>query len=122
MISLSNTLKKLFTIPRSTGKHRPRIFIDSASFDPKINREASCTAILTACNEAEGIFNRVRLAQGQYSSVIVIDQGSTDGTPFFAAEAGAVVILVEPNRSFAQAVSEATRQAHRSASTVIFID
>lgn len=73
-------------------RKKKQIFIDACNFDPDEESQASAL-ILYARNEEDQISNRVSLALRNASRVIVVDQGSTDNTPYLAAEAGAIVVI-----------------------------
>lgn len=91
-------------------KQRPRLYIDACHFDPDSARSGD-TCILFARNEMDDIYERVTQALSQASAVVVIDQGSTDGTPYFAAEAGAIVIIQPAGQPRELALQEALQVA-----------
>lgn len=103
MKSIVHLLQSIFTPARK----EPRVYIDSATFDPYATSRQGSAVILTARNEAATIFQRVQSARCESAGVVVIDQGSTDGTAYRAAEAGAVVVLQEEGMSLDEAVRKA---------------
>jgi hypothetical protein len=121
MISLVHVLKSLSTTPRPTNR-RGRNFVDSSALAPKASLEMGCTTILTANNEADSTYDRVSTVFGKHSRVIVIDQGSIDGTPYFAAESGTVISLQELNMTYEKVMYEVSRLARRTAASAVTID
>lgn len=88
------SLKSMFSI--FTPQHKKsRLFIDACSFDPDQEGQGDAL-ILYVKNEEDRIFSRVSSALCTASRVIVVDQGSTDNTPYLAAEAGAIVVVQKP--------------------------
>lgn len=85
------SLKSLFSV-FSPRRRKPRLFIDACNFDPDQEGQGDAL-ILYAKNEEDRIFARVSSALCTASRVIVVDQGSTDSTPYLAAEAGAIVVV-----------------------------
>ena len=63
-----------------------------------MNWSSRCAAIIPCLNEAAAIGELVRALRGQVGRVFVVDDGSVDGTPERAREAGAEVILHECSR------------------------
>lgn len=112
MRSLKSLVSSLLPV-----QEKPRFYIDASTFNPEQPRVGE-TWILTAHNEVEGIYDRVCAALRSAASVIVIDQGSTDGTAVFAAEAGAVVVMQEPGQSEEVIIQEAVRLAKRMGNKV----
>lgn len=81
------------------GKRRERF----VAWDPPANRQL--TVVLTAFNDAASIGQAVRdfASHPAVQRVIVIDNGSTDGTAEEAGRAGAAVV-VEPRRGYGHCV------------------
>lgn len=98
--------------PFST-QQKPRLFVDASTYNPDLPRRGQAV-ILVAHNEARTIYERVCQARIS-SAVVVVDQGSTDGTSYYAAEAGAVVVLQEPGMS-CEVVMQKAAQVARSLS------
>jgi hypothetical protein len=111
-----NSIFSLFS-RSTTKKQTPRIYIDACTFDPDAQRSGEAL-ILLAYNDADRIFERVSSALRTASAVVVVDQNSSDGTPFFAAEAGAVVVLQEQGQTREAALCEAERVARQFSSRV----
>ncbi|RPJ36996.1 MAG: hypothetical protein EHM21_18545 [Chloroflexi bacterium] len=99
--------------PFST-QQKPRLFVDASTYNPDLPHSGQAV-ILVAHNEARSIYERVCQAMLSSSGVVVVDQGSTDGTSYFAAEAGAVVVLQEPGMS-CEVVMQKAAQVARSLS------
>lgn len=108
-MSLAEALFSFFSPP----KRKSKIYIDSATFNPNQARRRGCAVILIAQNDEENIYERVSHALLNSAGVVVLDYGSTDGTPYFAAEAGAVVVIKEPHQTEEEAMGEAYRVAQR---------
>jgi len=68
------------------------------------------TVIIPAHNEASRIEAVVRAVVAQGLSVLVVDDGSTDGTADEARAAGARVLTLRPNRGKGEALKEGFRQ------------
>lgn len=100
----------LSTIARR--REKPRLYVDACHFDPDKVRNGEAW-ILFARDEVESIYERVSTALRSAAAVIVIDQGSTDGTPYFAAEAGAVVVMQEAGQTRELALQKAIQTAGR---------
>lgn len=118
MTSLVERLLSLFV----HQKRKPRIYIDASRFDPYQARNCREAVILVTCNEAETIFERVTQMLRTSASVVVVDQGSSDGTPYLAAEAGAVVLIQDPGMSPSEAMQEANRIARQFSQSVVVKD
>jgi hypothetical protein len=112
-------MKSFFSIFSKTPvkKQAPRLYIDACSFDPEAQRRGEALILLTH-NDAGHIYDRVSDALKSAAGVIVVDQNSSDGTAFFAAEAGAVVVLQENGQTREAALREAERLARRFSSQV----
>lgn len=82
-------------------------------------RAAITVAAIPAHNEAGRIGHVVRGALKQVDSVIVVDDGSVDGTGREALEAGATVIRLEENRGVGFATREACDRAVALGANVI---
>lgn len=104
--------KALFSF-LSPAKRKPRVFIDAAAFDPDQPRRRGRAVILIAQNDEDNIYERVSRALLNSAGVVVLDYGSTDGTPYFAAEAGALVVIKEPHQAEEEAMAAAYRAAQR---------
>ena len=70
-------------------------------------REASCVAVIPAKDEADRITATVRAVRGlpQVARVIVVNDGSSDGTAELAREAGAEVVTHKRTRGKAAAMT-----------------
>jgi glycosyltransferase involved in cell wall biosynthesis len=80
-------------------------------------------AVIAAYNEDRFIGSVVLKAQRYVDHIIVVDDGSTDQTPFVAEQAGAVVIRHEHNRGKAEAVNTGLQRAREmNAALVILMD
>ena len=78
---------------------------------PALDEEANIAAVVTDV-----------LAEPDVSSVVVVDNGSTDRTGEVAKEAGAVVV-VEPRRGYGYACAAGSREATvRNADVIVTID
>jgi hypothetical protein len=102
-------------------QRKPRIYIDAARFDPDRPRHSGKAVLLVTCNEEGTIFQRVQQEMLHSAGVVVLDQGSIDGTPYFAAEAGAVVVLQEQGQSPEEALRRAVQVAKKFSSSVEII-
>lgn len=71
----------------------------------KKTEKSKISIVMPAYNEASGISNVVNdfLSQKGVTEVVVIDNGSNDGTGEKARKAGARVIRIDPNRGFGYA-------------------
>jgi glycosyltransferase involved in cell wall biosynthesis len=80
-------------------------------------------ALIPAYNEAERIGNVVATARQRVDEVVVIDDGSTDGTVAIAEQAGAKVLRHQQNRGKGAAIATALDYFGRSdAEMAIFLD
>jgi glycosyltransferase involved in cell wall biosynthesis len=80
-------------------------------------------ALIPAYNEAERIGDVVRLARQHVDEVVVIDDGSVDGTIAVAERAGATVLRHQENRGKGAAIATALDYFGRSgAEMAIFLD
>ena len=61
-------------------------------------------ACIPAYNEESNIENLIKTAQNHVDSVVVCDDGSTDGTADIAKKAGAIVISHKTNRGYGAAI------------------
>ena len=95
MFSLLKSL--LFNKKSSSPQRKPRVYLDASAFDPYADCASGGVVTITAHNEADTIYARVQQALQTAAKVVVVDQGSKDGTPYFAAEAGAVVVIQQPD-------------------------
>jgi glycosyltransferase involved in cell wall biosynthesis len=85
--------------------------------------EAPVMAAIPAHNEARFIGSVVLWAQRYVDLVLVIDDGSTDGTTELAQAAGALVVRHEHNRGKGEAVNTAFREARRlKARALVLLD
>jgi glycosyltransferase involved in cell wall biosynthesis len=82
----------------------------------------SAVVIIPAHNEAPRIANVIRSALDatQVVRVLVVDDGSTDGTESAARQAGAEVLRLVPNRGKGQAMLAGVRATHEP--IVLFLD
>jgi hypothetical protein len=103
-------------------RRKPRIYIDAARFDPDRPHRSGKAVLLVTCNEEGTIFQRVQQEMQRSAGVVVLDQGSIDGTPYFAAEAGAVVVLQEQGQSPEEALRQAVLVAKKFSSSVEIIN
>lgn len=110
-------LKSLF----SREQDNARMCIDASRFDPGAKQKEEALIVFTQ-NEAESIYDRVSATLSPATGMVVIDLGSCDGTPYLAAEAGAVVVLQETAQQREAALKEAVRVALRMARTVRVCD
>jgi hypothetical protein len=90
-----------------------RIFIDASTFDPDKDCAGGDAVLILACNEEATIYERVFRAMKRSPGVVVLDQGSSDSTPYLAAQAGAVVVLQEPGQSHEAALQKAMQVAYQ---------
>lgn len=83
---------------------------------------AACCAIIPAYNEAPRVTAVVlaALESGCFSRVLVVDDGSSDGTQPAASQAGAEVLRLEPNRGKPQAMLAGLNATQES--VVCFLD
>lgn len=103
------------------GREKARVYVDSRSFDPCRPRRGE-SVVLFARNEAGSIYERVTGALRSAAGVVVIDENSSDGTSFFAAEAGAVVVMQAPGQPREASLAEALRLARRMTPNVRVIE
>jgi len=89
----------------------------AAVFDP-----SDCAAVIACFNEARGIASVVGAARRQVGTVLVVDDGSTDGTGELARAAGAVVVRHPRNigkgAALRTGLAEALRQGFAWAATL----
>lgn len=109
-------LKSLFS-KMSPDQEKPKVFVDASAFNPDQPATGE-TVILTVHNRADEIHAQVTALLHSAAAVIVIDQNSTDNTPFRAAEAGAVVIRQAAGQPREAAMREALRLARRMGTRV----
>lgn len=89
----------------------------------EMTTEVSTFAVIPAYNEAGTIASVVRSVNPYVDEVLVVDDGSSDGTADIAREAGATVIEHETNRGYGAALNTAFEAAfERSASTLVTLD
>ncbi len=80
-------------------------------------------ALIAAYNEAAHIASVVRAAAGQVDRVVLVDDGSDDGTPEMAASAGAVCLRLPRNRGKAAALRHGLDYLRgRDFTHVLFLD
>ncbi len=95
------------SLPESTGEARiPRISV-----------------VIPACNEEASIRQVVRaIPSGAVTDIIVVDNGSTDGTARSARDEGAIVVA-EPRRGYGHACRKGIREAmQKGADIIVFLD
>lgn len=80
---------------------------------PRVSESAEVLAAIPAYNEEGSIANVVREARKHADKVVVVDDGSTDGTVDLAEEAGATVIQHETNKGYGGALQTAFVEADR---------
>ncbi len=80
---------------------------------------ATVAAVIPVLNEAEALPHVLAEVPADIDEVIVVDGGSTDGTPALALEAGARVVH-EPRRGYGRAC--AAGAAASSADVIVFLD
>ena len=90
-----------------------RIFIDAATFNVDKDCGGGDAVLILACNEEATIYERVFRAMKRSPGVVVLDQGSSDFTPYLAAQAGAIVVLQEPGQPSETAMQKAMQLAHQ---------
>lgn len=71
----------------------------------------SVSAVIPAFNEETRVGEVVRRALAHVDEVVVVDDGSADGTSRVAAAAGARVVRLEPNQGYIAAVKRGFRDA-----------
>ena len=89
--------------------------------------DAPVVLFMPAHNEAQTVADVVGRAPAQVAGrrveVVVVDDGSTDATAELAAEAGAHVVRITPNRGLGAAVRTGLRKGvERGAAAVVFCD
>ena len=88
--------------------------------------DATVTVVIPAYNERDGIgptvteVRRVLEASGHAFEVLVVDDGSTDGTGQAASAAGAVVVRLAENRGYGDALKTGIVRSHGD--LVVIID
>ena len=88
----------------------------------------ACSVVIPAFNEAQGIASVVQdvrrmLQDGELESeVIVVDDGSTDGTGEAATEAGAKVVAHEQNLGYGAALTTGIRRAKHEIVVILDAD
>jgi glycosyltransferase involved in cell wall biosynthesis len=95
-----------------------------AEVDPRAGWPFSITVALPALNEAQtiaGVIRSVQVACPQ-AEILVVADGSTDGTPELAEEAGARVIRQPYNKGVGAAIKTAAREAHGEVLLIVDAD
>lgn len=72
----------------------------------------NCAAIIPCCNEAAAIGPLVTAVRAQLPRVLVVDDGSTDGTAAASRQAGAEVLSSSVNQGKGVALQRGLRRAH----------
>lgn len=94
-----------------------------ATITPPVDTEPTVLAAIPAYNEAAEIETVVSSALEYADEVLVVDDGSTDGTPSIAREAGATVVEHERNRGYGGSLKTIFDQAARSqAAHLVILD
>ncbi len=75
---------------------------------------AICAAVIPCLNEEDTIATLVRAVRRHLSTVVVVDDGSTDHTGELAAHAGATVLRLERNRGKGAALRQGWRHAFQT--------
>ncbi len=89
---------------------------------PKTARPVSISAVIPALNEADAIAGVVRgVREAGVTEVIVVDNGSDDGTGARAREAGARVVR-EPKRGYGRACRAGVQAVPAETTIVLFLD
>src|SRR5271169_6246112 len=76
-----------------------------------MRRPDDCVVVMPCLDEGEGIISLVRAVRLLIPDVIVIDDGSRDGTGELAAQAGAEVIRLERSRGKGAALDRGWQRA-----------
>jgi hypothetical protein len=103
-----------------TGSRKPRLYIDAASFDPQKVHKNDQAVILVVQNAEGAISKWIEEKLSNASAVVVLDIGSSDATPYLAAEAGAVVILQEKGVSEEDSLCLAIDLAQQYSANIVF--
>lgn len=88
-------------------------FAMAAEPAPQADPDPTVLIAIPAYGEAGTIGEVVERAQGQANEVLVVDDGSPDGTAEAAEAAGATVLAHERNRGYGAALKTAFREAER---------
>jgi hypothetical protein len=83
--------RKIF--PHSRTALQPRVIVDSSAFDPGVIHKSGRAVVLMAQDKEDCIYEWVKQEMQNASGVVVLDLQSADATPYYAAQAGAVVVL-----------------------------
>jgi glycosyltransferase involved in cell wall biosynthesis len=75
--------------------------------------------VIATKNQSAAITSQVQQIIAAGNMVIVVDDGSTDGTPQTAEAAGAIVIRTDKTNLFASAIRQAVRLAASLSSQVL---
>ncbi|WP_135854126.1 glycosyltransferase family 2 protein [Halorussus salinus] len=85
--------------------------------------ETDTVVAIPAYDEADTIESLVRNVRKYVDTVVVVDDGSDDGTADLAREAGATVVAHSRNRGYGKALQSAFGEAHRlGADRLVIID
>lgn len=98
-------------------------YIVDPVFDPRVTRYPDVLVAIPAYNEGATIASVVTEARAYADEVVVVDDGSDDGTAASARRAGATVIEHDRNRGYGGALKTAFDEAERAgAEHLVVID
>jgi hypothetical protein len=125
--SLLTPFLLFFQVHRAIGKvnipaKKACLYVDACEFDPHRASKYDRSVIIIAHNNANTISACVREHLSRACAVVVVDRGSADATPHLAAEAGAVVLLLQQKISVQDGLCHAFEMAHRFSNNILVID